>query len=66
MQHSVLSYLCKLPRFDTLQPGVCHGGARYNYSDCKSKEVTGHRKICQKIPRVANLKEFRLPVMPST
>lgn len=25
MQHSVLSCLCKLPCFDTLQPGVCRG-----------------------------------------
>lgn len=68
MQHSVLSCLCKLPRFDTLQPGVCQGGTSYkkgNYFDHKSKEITGHRKICPKIPWGANLKEFRLLVMPS-
>lgn len=69
MQHSVFSSLCKLPHFDILQPGVrCGGGTRYKrgkYFDPKSKEITGCRKICQKIPWVANLQEFRLPVMPS-
>lgn len=46
----------------------CAGGTGYKKGDYfghKSKEITGHRKICQKIPLLANLPEFRLTVMPN-
>lgn len=47
--------------------GVGKSGTKpvFNYFGHNSKEIPGHRKIWQKIPWVANLQEFRLPVMPS-
>jgi len=52
MQHSTLSCLRKLPCTDTPQPGVCSGGTSYKkgkYFGHKNREITGHRKMLQKI-----------------